>query len=207
MLDWRAIVGDRDIKRGRQWPSRLAKATSRTLWPKQAFGTANAACLLIWHRPGIPNEDGVLNIEPGIPVLGGIPHPHNVLWPRYHPSPSWRNLHKYLPRAFSDLEEPWSQVMIACLNPEPGKTGSTDRTANMEAVKPGGRLDLIVSVCQPRAILLCGNQVQEAIGYWTPSIEADLIPTSHPLKWDGHGGQRDGPSVVAALQRSFGQTP
>lgn len=36
-----------------------------------------------------------------------------------------------------------------------------------------------------------------------PPIAVQVLCVSHPLKWDGHGGQYDGPRVVAELQRAL----
>ena len=173
-------------------------------WPEHAFGTANAACLLIWHRPGMAGRDGYppagAYIGPKIPVLGGIPHAQNVFWPRYHPSPSWRNLHRFLPQAFDGLANPWNQIMIACLNPDPGPTGKVDQEANTAAVQRDGRLDKIVAVCKPKVVVACGAQVHQAMQLWIPPETATLLCVSHPLKCGGHGGQFDGPEVADQLR-------
>lgn len=94
--------------------------------------------------------------------------------------------------------------MLMCLNPIPGFTGKVDRIANLQAVAPGGRLDSVVSVCQPLVVLACGKPVHEALNHWSNQTNVEILPFSHPLKWNGHGGVYDGPNVVAALQATLG---
>ena len=202
--DWQTLLGKRNLSDGEDWLTDVARQVMRNRWPNHAFGTANAYCLLIWHRPGLAGRGGYppagAHIGPKVPVLGGIPHAQNVFWGKYHPSPSWRNLHQYLPAAFADLENPWSLVMIACLNPEPGGTGKIDREANDAAVQKGGRIDKIVSLCKPKIVLGCGDVVQRTLQQWERPESVRLLSVSHPLKWGGHGGQFDGPEVVERLR-------
>ena len=205
--DWQELLGSRKLTWGEPWPDSIARLATMRCWPEQAFGTANAACLLVWHRPGMGGAGGNpppgAHIGPPVPVLGGIPHAQNVFWPKYHPSPSWRNLHKYLPQAFDGLNDPWSQIMIACLNPEPGPTGKADKRANMEAIRANGRLDKIVAVCKPRVIAACGKEVHQAIEKWQNRSNIKIIEMSHPLNWNGFGGRRDGPGIVKQLRAAL----
>ena len=201
---WGNILRGRNPNDGLAWPKEISSLVTGDIWPKHAFGTANAACLVIWHRPGksasMDHQAGEY-IGPHTPVLGGIGHAHNELWHSLHPNRSWYNIHKFLPQALEgSLLNPWSQVMLACLNPSPGETGKVDRYANIEAVSPAGRLDSIVSVCRPLVILACGNPVCEAIRQWSNPTNVRVLCTSHPLKWNGHGGVYDGPKVVEALR-------
>ena len=154
---WEQVLNGRDPNEGLDWPSRILSHVSAAVWPKHAFGTANAACLVIWHRPGkskkMDHRAGSY-LGPHTPILGGIGHVHNVRWSSLHPNPSWYNLHKFLPQALKNsLVNPWSQVMLMCLNPIPGFTGKVDRIANLQTVAPGGRLDSVVSVCRPLVVL------------------------------------------------------
>lgn len=106
---------------GEPWPDVLKDSVKH--WPEHAFGTANAAVLVLWHRPGM----GAGGSEPGgylgpqFPNLGGIPHLHVREWPRRHPDPSWNNLTKFVAAGLRaiDITDPWPHVM--CLNPEPGQ--------------------------------------------------------------------------------------
>ena len=89
--DWQLLLGNRDPNDGTEWPEQLAESAHKTRWPEYAFGTANAACLLVMHRPGLEKDvekvedlDRVLFVEPRFPVLGGIPHAHNALFPVNH---------------------------------------------------------------------------------------------------------------------------
>ena len=205
--DWQALLGERKIADGEDWPEEITKLSRMSRWPDHAFGTANASCLLIWHRPGLAGRGGYppagAYIGPKIPVLGGIPHAQNVFWTKYHPSPSWRNLHRYLPQAFNELVNPWNQVMIACLNPELGATGKIDRHANAVAVQEGGRIDKIVEVCKPKVVVACGDAVHQSMQLWKQPKSVRLLYVSHPLKWGGHGGQFDGPEVVEQIQAAL----
>ena len=207
LADWREVLEGRDPSHGAEWPEEIRPLVVPEAWPQHAFGTANAACLLLWHRPGDagPNAHPPAGsyIGPHTPILGGVGHAHNLLWPKRHPSPSWHNVCKFLPQALDALRNPWSQITIACLNPEPGRTGNTDRRANRQAVAAGGRLDSIVAVCRPLAILACGIPVQEAIRYWSNPTGSRIIRVNHPLKWNGHGGVYDGQKVVEELRAAL----
>lgn len=197
--EWGELLGPKGLEDGIPWPHKLAELAQPHTWPEFAFGTANAACILIWHRPGKPGEHG-LYIEPRVPVLGGIGHAHNVFWPRYHSSPSWRLLHKYLPLVFKGLKSPWSQVMTACINAEPGATRKVDLKANKDTVN-SGILDHIVSLCQPRVILLCGTPVHKATTSWNASSNVEILRVPHPSTWDGYGGHgSQGPAIVRRLK-------
>lgn len=198
--EWQRLLGSKTVDQGDPWPHHLTEIAKPDTWPEFSFGTANAACVLVWHRPGRPGQRG-LYIEPNLPVLGGIPHAHNAFWyPRYHASPSWRLLHKYLPLAFKGLKNPWSQLMTACINAEPGATGSVDTKANKDAVN-NGVLDRVVALCQPRIILLCGTPVHKATARWDAPSRTEVLRVSHPSTWDGYGGHgSQGPEIVSRLQ-------
>ena len=201
---WKELLGKRRISAGDVWPADTAKLARMSRWPEHAFGTANAACLFLWHRPGEAKRGGYnqddIYIGPKIPVLGGIPHAHNKFWIRYNTSPSWRNLHKYLPQAFDRLEDPWSQVMIACLNPEHGDTGDIDLDANMAAVQKDGRIDRIVAVCKPKVILACGTPVQRAMPSWRNPQKIRVIYASHPSALGKYHWSYEGPEIVEQLR-------
>lgn len=201
---WHEVLEGRELEKGRQWPKKLRSQVTPRKWPKHAAGTANAACMLLWHRPGVAkNMDHTAGdyIKPHTPNLGGIGHAHNVLWHSYHSSPSWFNIHKFIPTALGAvLENPWSQLMIVNINPVPGKPSKIDRLANLKAVSPGDRLDIVVNVCQPLVLLACGVPAKKAIQHWSNPKSIPILETSHPLKWNGHGGVSDGPKVVEALQ-------
>ena len=108
--DWTELLGERKIGYGESWPEDIARRARMSRWPDHAFGTANAACLLIWHRPGGAGPGGYpragAHIGPKVPVLGGIPHAQNLFWSRYHPSRSWKELHEYLPPGLRWTGEP-----------------------------------------------------------------------------------------------------
>ena len=77
---WLQLRGG-SLEGGLPWTDDLKKKLKG--WPEHAFGTANAAVLLLWHRPGM----GAGGSEPGgylgprYPNLGGIPHLHVKEWP------------------------------------------------------------------------------------------------------------------------------
>ena len=187
--DWQQLLGNRDLNDGMEWPAQLAKQARKTRWPQYAFGTANAACLLVMHRPGLPKDaetaedlNRVLFIEPRFPVLGGIPHAHNALFPINHlrTSRTWNYIHKYLKPAFSGLRHPWSQLMTCNINDEHGHTGDVDATANIQGLKI---LDRVVSLCQPKLILLCGGEAHKAARSWNPPQDANTVEVAHPNMW------------------------
>lgn len=203
-LHWSTLLDGRKLNDGLVWPKFMQRLVDPETWPEHAFGTANAACLVVWHRPGkVKRMDHRAGdyIGPHTPILGGIGHAHNELWHKLHPNRSWFNLHKFLPQALAkSLVNPWSQVMLVCLNPIPGETGSVDEHANDQAVSPGGRLDSIVDVCRPLVVLACGKPVCKSIRQWSNPMGIQVIRASHPLMWNGFGGVYDGPKVVEELQ-------
>ena len=207
--DWRQLLGDRDIDAGLEWPEELAKLAHISQWPEYAFGTANAACLLVMHRPGL--DDGVekvedlertLFIEPRFPVLGGIPHAHITLfWERYlrREKPkgnTWRNIYKYLKPAFGDLNNPWSQLMTCNLNPRHGHYGEVDDDANIQGLRI---LNHVVALCQPKLILLCGGYVHKATSSWNTSLETHIVKVAHPSAWDRHNMNLPGGCETAGI--------
>ena len=192
--DWQYLLGCRDINDGLEWPVELANRADKTQWPEYAFGTANAACLLVMHRPGL--EKGVkrkedltrdLFIKPRFPNLGGIPHAHIALfWQQYlrYTKPqgmTWRHIQKYLKPAFGGLDNPWSQLMTCNLNPQHGHTGEVDDEANIRGLSI---LDHVVSLCQPRIILLCGNKVHKATRSWEHPQDTKVVKIAHPSAWN-----------------------
>ena len=201
---WKALLGERTLSAGEVWPEEIAKLSRISKWPDHAFGTANAACLVIWHRPGGAKRGNLepddIYIGPKIPVLGGIAHAHNKFWVTHKPSPSWRNIHKYLPQAIDGLDDPWSQVMIACLNPEHGDPGDVDLNANMAAISDGGRIDRIVSVCNPKVILACGAPVQDAISFWKNPQNTRVVQATHPSARGRYHWKYEGPKIVEQLR-------
>ena len=180
--DWKLLLGSRDPSDGLRWPRKLRRQARKGQWPKYAFGTANAACLLVMHRPGLERDvdkvedlNRVLFIKPRFPVLGGIPHAHNALFPVNYltDNPTWKNIHKYLKPAFKGLRNPWSQLMTCNLNPEHGHTGEVDSAGNVQGLKI---LDQLVRLCRPKLILLCGGDVHRAIASWDPPRSARVDP-------------------------------
>ena len=186
--DWRQLLGTRDVNDGMEWPEQLAKQARRTNWPEYAFGTANAACLLVMHRPGlekgvekVEDLDRVLFIEPRSPVLGGIPHAHNALFPVNHnKSRTWSNIHKYLKSAFRDLREPWSQLMTCNINTGHGHTGEVDEVGNVRGLSI---LDRIVALCRPKIVLVCGGEVHKITNGWPSPKGTSLVNVAHPSMW------------------------
>ncbi len=184
--DWKELLGDRRMEEGLAWPEELARLAHRRRWPKYAFGTANASCLLVMHRPGLGESehnveslDRVLFIKPRVPVLGGIPHAHNAVFPgRYNTNPTWAQIHKYLKPAFRGLRHPWSQLMTCNINPEHGHYGETDGSENLRGLP---LLDHVVSLCRPKVVLLCGGDVHKATETW--SVDAEVLRVAHPSWW------------------------
>ncbi len=183
------------LQDGEEWPDALADLVRGGLWPEHAFGTANAGLVVFWHRPGLGGKEipAGAHIGPRVPILGGWGHPHLRYWPELHPSPSWRLLDKYLRVALegSQLDDYLSQVMVACINPVPGKTGKVDVSVNRRSTEPGGIMDMVTRLCRPRVVLLCGRAVQ-AVGdrYRDLHPEVQALEVPHPLKWEGHGGEK-----------------
>ena len=68
--DWKQLLGNRDPNDGLQWPQELRRQARKARWPQYAFGTANAACLLVMHRPGLEKD-----VDPTFPIstLQGLP--------------------------------------------------------------------------------------------------------------------------------------
>ena len=170
--DWQLLLGNRDADEGMEWPKGLARQASKARWPKYAFGTANAACLLVMHRPGLPKDvelvedlKRVMYVEPRFPVLGGIPHAHNALFPINHlrSSRTWNSIHKYLKPAFSGLTHPWSQLMTCNINTSHGHHGEVDGAGNVHGLSI---LDRIVALCRPKLVLMCGTEVHRATATW-----------------------------------------
>lgn len=189
--DWDDLLQDRGLKEGRPWPASLLKLMRSRKWPEYTFGTANASCLVVLHRPGNTSRNKVQEtyIEPALPVLGGIPHAHNAFWfDRYNTGQTWRSLHRYLPPAFSGLENPWSQIMTTNLTTTLASTGQVDARRNLQAVN-SGLLEFLVELCKPRIILLCGGDVQKATRNWTQPQDIQVLSCYHPTfqHWSGEG--------------------
>lgn len=208
---WLKALGGRDPKAGRRWPSDLVAACAPGVWPKHAFGSANAPVLVLWHRPGVAALGS--QIDPETPTLGGVGHAHVE---RFVPDylardKSWDLLHEYVGRGLAAFEvsHPWAAVMVACLNPAPGPTGTVDVLANREALRAGGRLEQICATTKPLLILACGNPVRDAIRMerWQPPDGATLITVDYPTAWDGYGsGRREGRDVVLPLLGTWATT-
>jgi hypothetical protein len=208
---WLKTLGGRDARSGRAWPSELIAACAAGTWPKHAFGTANAALLVLWHRPGVAAPGS--QIEPETPTLGGVAHAHVERFvPDYlSRDRSWDLLHEYVGRGLAafGIAHPWAAVMVACLNPEPGPTGTVDVAANRAALSAGGRLDQICAATRPLLVLACGNPVRDAIlsQRWQPPSGSTLINVDHPTAWDGYGsGRREGRDVVLPLLTMWAET-
>ena len=187
--DWQELLGNRDTNDGLEWPQHLVRLARKTYWPEYAFGTANAACLLVMHRPGLEKNvekvedlDRVLFIEPRFPVLGGIPHAHNALFPVNHlkDNPTWNNIHKYLKPAFSGLKQPWSQLMTCNISDSPGHHGEVDGTRNLQGLSI---LDRIIALCQPKIVLMCGGEVHKATARWLSPNGTKVVKVAHPSMW------------------------
>lgn len=197
---WTSILDGRDVNHGEDWPESLLRILKTRRWPEYTFGVANASCLVVLNRPGDPSANSVEEtfIPPNLPVLGGVPHPHNALWyPTYNNKPTWGSLHRYLVPAFAKLRHPWSQVMTTCLTTSPAPTGVTDSQANLRAVN-NGLLQFLVDLCQPRVVLLCGKPVQMASSMWSPPSGIEVVECDHPSyqHWSG-----DGPRVRKNIER------
>ncbi len=198
--DWNCLLNSRDANDGLKWPESLLRILRTRKWPEYTFGTANASCLVVLNRPGDPSANSVEEtfIPPNLPVLGGIPHPHNAFWyPSYNNKPTWGSLHRYLVPAFARLKHPWSQVMTTNLTTTPARTGTTDSWANLRAVN-SGLLQFLVNLCQPRVVLLCGDPVQKAAVNWSPPASVEVVRCQHPSyqHWSG-----DGPRVQATIKK------
>ncbi len=190
---WDSFLSSRDLNEGQDWPESLLGIMKSRKWPEYTFGTANASCLVVLHTPGGTNVNKVDEtfIPPNLPVLGGIPHPHNALWyPTYSRSQTWRSLHRYLAPAFARLKNPWSQVMTTNLVTTPTRAGMVDDEANLQTVR-GGLLQFLVDFCQPKVILLCGGPVQKAAAIWRPPRDVVAVECTHPSyqHWSGEGSR------------------
>ena len=195
---WDRLLDGRDVSGGLTWPKDLQLLVRSRKWPEFTFGSANASCLVVMHRPGITGSRDLL-ISPTLPVLGGIPHAHNAF---YYPnedrvSPTWGALHRYLEAAFARLKHPWSQVMTTNLTTTLAGTGQVDSKANLRAVN-GGLLDFLTSLCQPRLVLLCGGEVRKAAAKWSPPPHVEVLECDHPSYqyWS-----RDGARVQKTIEK------
>ena len=198
--DWNEILDARGVNTGLAWPNHLLRLMKSRKWPEFSFGTANASCLIVMHRPGDTNVNTVdeTHIAPDLPVLGGIPHAHNEFWyPKYSTSQTYQSLHNYLKPAFAKLKSPWSQVMTTNLTTTHAGTGQVDSKANLRAVN-GGLLDFLTSLCQPRLVLLCGGEVHKAAAKWSPPPYVEVLECDHPSfqHWS-----RDGVRVQKTIER------
>ena len=200
------LLQGRGIEEGRLWPDSLLRVMRRRPWPEYTFSTANASCLVVLHRPGDPGENEMqdMYIEPALPVLGGISHAHNAFWYRYSTkrgdNKTWPAMHKYLPDAFTVLDDSWTQIMTTCLTTTPAKAGQVDVENNLRAVN-SGLLDFLVELCMPRIILLCGGEVQKAARNWTPPKGIRIHKCHHPSyqSW----GAGEGLRVQQAIRKSL----
>ena len=209
---WSGVLSGRQIDEGHPWPTDLARACSEKFWPQHAFGTANAAILILWHRPGLGGSNTLHFLPPRVPNLGGVPNAHVL---RYVPDiirkdKSWDLLHKWLGSGLGafNIQSPWASVMVACLNPIPSGAGNVDRGANRNALSPKGHINFICQTVRPLLILACGKPVREAIekiGWEAPS--GKVVKVDHPSTWEGYGtGRRDGPDRVVPLFSQWAKT-
>ena len=189
LSEWHHVLGDKLVDEGLEWPEHLAIQTRDEYWPEFAFGTANAACVLVMHRPGLDRDANSMDdvgrpayIPPRFPVLGGIAHAHNALFhEKYLPNNrTWNYIHKFLRPVFDALQNPWSQIMTCNLNTQPGHHGEVDQAINQQGLE---LLDRVVVLCQPKIILLCGGEVHKATEHWRPPSGTRLARVAHPSMW------------------------
>lgn len=199
-----------DWSTGIPWPETLAREYVPKAWPPYAFGTANAAILVLLHRPNLGEHDGLKFVPPHTPNLGGVPNA-NVVWEVAKGTQGKRSydlLRKWIEIACQPfkIKNPLAALMVANLNPGPGKT--KDPIANRRALSPGGRVDVICRKIRPLVVLACGGPVKEAIARttWRPPA-GKLVEVDHPSTWEGYGsGRRDGPDVIVPLFRKWART-
>ena len=48
----RELLDGRDLNSGLDWPDNLLSLLKTRKWPEYSFGSANASCLVVLHRPG-----------------------------------------------------------------------------------------------------------------------------------------------------------
>jgi hypothetical protein len=180
--------GNRNLDDGLDWPASLRKQTDPAKWPAFAFGVANAACVVVLPTPGMGGngqEPGAY-IGPASPNLGGIGHMHCRLWPSINRKNTWVNLERYVREAFNGLEDPWAAMMVMNLASTPRRTGITDSRELKTSVV---NLELIVSVCRPQLIVLCGSGVKSATKNWKAPAGTKTVYLDHPSCWDGRMGK------------------
>lgn len=207
---WSIVLAGRSADAGEPWPDDLrAQCANEAEWRDAfAFGTANAAVVVIWNRPGVEGERAAVEpIEPPVPTLGGVAHAHvRCHGPRLRYDQSWRGLTTYLTRGLSPLRlrDPLSMVMTVCLNPVFARTGVSDASANLRGLERGGVVDRVIDVTQPILTLACGNPVGEAIAAarWQPS-KGELRFVSHPSIWTR---RRDGERTIVPLLSQWAAT-
>ena len=87
--------------------------------------------------------------------------------------------------------------MTTCLTPTHGVTGQVDSQTNLRSVE-GGLLDFMVSLCQPRLVLLCGGAVHKAAASWKAPQNVEVLECDHPSfqHWS-----RDGAKVKDTIER------
>ena len=205
--DWEACDGWRDPTQGLPWPESMRVAAAARRWPRHAFGTANAAVLVLLHRPGGQEDEagGVPWIEPRTPTLGGISHAHVEQYaPRYLPiSRTWTALLRHLRAGLSvfRLEHPLAAVMVACLI----DSSSRDRVKGAPheyraALATDGRLARICGLIEPLAVIACGGHVHTELDNagWSPPNGAPVFRVEHP-SYQGWGS--GGPAVQAMFRQ------
>jgi hypothetical protein len=92
---------------GQPWPNDLKDRAKG--WPEHAFGTANAAVLVLWHRPGMGPEEASLGATwaPGFPTLAAYRTFTSRNGRAATPMPPGTTPRGSLPRAFAH----WTSVI------------------------------------------------------------------------------------------------
>jgi hypothetical protein len=179
-------------------------------WEQHAFGTANAAVLLLWDRPGPLSDDKPDWIDPRVPNLGGVPHAHVRLYRELIKpnSTGWRNIQTDVGQGLSGIAgfDALSMLMVACLNPVRGD--KPDLGANREAMSRGGRIQRIIQAVQPMVVLVCGDRsaIQDAVREHERILAgAAVLYLHHPRAWETDK-RRHGRRVVLPFMREWVRT-
>lgn len=173
---------------GVHWPDALREFCGEEAWPRYAFGTANAAILLLLHRPGMAGQGaGLDHIPPRTPTLGGVPHAHVWGW-----SPSrdktWGSIRTFVRDGLRDagLNDALSMLMTANINVAPASTGDVDQKANRRGLAVGGPIEHVIRTTQPLLILACGRPVWDALDAvsFRPEYGGTPVRVTHPQVWN-----------------------
>lgn len=98
--------------------------------------------------------------------------------------------------------------MVACVNPEHGRTGESDAEANRRGLRPNGPISRIAAVTRPVLVLACGSPVRDAVRRtgWRPA-SGTLQEVDHPTAWEGYGqGRYHGRGVVVPLLEGWARS-